>query len=42
MQIRCLLEGIEVEEMLENWGDLLSHYMGKWGLSRTEVRKDSI
>lgn len=38
MQIRCLLEGVSVEEMLERWHDLLPEYMQRWQLDRGEVR----
>lgn len=34
VQIRCLLEGINVEDMLENWSTMLPEYMQKWQLDR--------
>lgn len=37
VQIRCLLEGVGVEEMLADWGRLLPVHMEKWGLDRAEV-----
>lgn len=37
MQVRCLLEGVRVDDMLENWHDMLPKYMLKWGLDRGEV-----
>lgn len=38
VQVRCLLEGVEVQDMLDNWGTLLPHYMEHWSLDRGEVR----
>ena len=38
VQVRCLLEGVGVGEMLEGWHALLPAYMQKWGLDRKEVR----
>ena len=38
MQIRCLLEGVGVDDMLENWDTLLPDYMQRWELDRAEVR----
>lgn len=37
MQIRCLLEGVKVEDMLESWHSLLPEYMSKWDLQRSHV-----
>lgn len=37
VQIRCLLEGVSVEEMLEDWSRLLPVHMEKWSLDRAEV-----
>jgi hypothetical protein len=37
VQIRCLLEGTEVEEMLGSWDTLLPARMQQWGLDRAEV-----
>jgi len=34
VQIRCLLEGITVDNMLNNWITLLPYYMTKWQLDR--------
>lgn len=38
MQIRCLLEGVTPEQMLQTWHDMLPAYMQRWGLDRGEVR----
>lgn len=38
VQVRCLLEGMAPDEMLQNWGTILPQYMQKWGLDRAEVR----
>ena len=38
MQIRCLLEGVTPQEMLQTWHDMLPEYMQRWGLDRGEVR----
>ena len=37
IQVRCLLEGVEVEDILDNWHAILPEYMEKWGLERKEV-----
>ncbi|KAL4538461.1 hypothetical protein Ndes2437A_g01479 [Nannochloris sp. 'desiccata'] len=37
VQIRCLLEGVTVEEMLNNWHSLLPEYMKTWNLDRNEL-----
>ncbi|GMH34394.1 hypothetical protein BSKO_02228 [Bryopsis sp. KO-2023] len=37
VQIRCLLEGVGVDEMLEDWGSILEDYMKKWSLDRAEL-----
>lgn len=37
VQIRCLLEGVSPEEMLENWSTMLPEYMEKWNLNRTQL-----
>lgn len=37
IQVRCLLEGVEVEDILNNWHRILPEYMEKWGLERKEV-----
>lgn len=34
VQVRCLLEGVGVEEMLAHWHELLPQYMERWGLER--------
>lgn len=39
VQIRCLLEGVTVEDMLDNWHSILPEYMKTWNLDRNEVRK---
>ena len=39
MQVRCLLEGVGVGEMLEGWHAMLPAYMQKWGLDRKEVSR---
>jgi hypothetical protein len=38
VQIRCLLEGVAVEDMLNDWSKLLPAYMDQWGLDRAPVR----
>lgn len=38
VQIRCLLEGVEVDDMLNNWSKMLPEYMEKWNLDRAEVK----
>lgn len=37
VQIRCLLEGVEPEDMLQSWHAMLPEYMQRWGLDRAEV-----
>ena len=37
VQIRCLLEGVAPQEMLQTWHDMLPAYMQRWGLDRGEV-----
>jgi len=37
VQVRCLLEGVQPQDMLDNWHELLPAYMEKWGLKRSEV-----
>lgn len=37
MQVRCLLEGADPQDMLNNWHTMLPTYMQKWGLQRIEV-----
>lgn len=37
VQVRCLLEGVNVDDMLENWGTILQDYMKKWELDRSEL-----
>lgn len=37
VQIRCLLEDIGVDDMLENWHTMLPEYMRKWDLDRGEL-----
>ncbi|KAL4452021.1 hypothetical protein ABPG75_007683 [Micractinium tetrahymenae] len=37
VQIRCLLEGVQPEEMLKSWHELLPEYMQRWGLVRSEL-----
>lgn len=41
IQIRCLYEGISVEQMLDEWETMLPAKMKEWGLNRAEVRFDS-
>ena len=38
VQIRCLLEGVTPDEMLERWHAMLPEAMRRWGLDRGEVR----
>eukprot|EP00775_Hariotina_reticulata_P011464 gene11464-11610_t len=42
VQIRCLYEGVTVEDMLENWHYMLPSRMQEWGLDRGSVRDDWI
>jgi hypothetical protein len=37
VQIRCLYEGVTVEEMLESWQDMLPARMQEWALDRGSV-----
>ena len=37
VQVRCLLEGVPVEDILADWHGLLAHYMQQWQLDRSEV-----
>lgn len=37
MQIRCLYEGVGVDEMLNGWDHLLPTAMNKWKLDRSKV-----
>ena len=37
MQIRCLLEGVDPQDMLLTWHDMLPQYMERWQLDRNEV-----
>ena len=39
VQIRCLLDGVSPEEMLQGWHDMLPAAMQRWGLDRGEVRR---
>lgn len=39
VQIRCLYEGVAVDDMLATWhSNMLPSYMKKWELDRDEVR----
>ncbi|KAK9839422.1 hypothetical protein WJX81_001239 [Elliptochloris bilobata] len=37
VQVRCLLEGVEPQDILTNWHALLPEYMQKWDLQRSEL-----
>lgn len=37
IQVRCLLEGISTDDILNDWHRLLPEYMDKWKQSRKEV-----
>ena len=37
VQIRCLLEGVDPDEMLLHWHDMLPQYMQRWQLDRAEA-----
>ncbi|WIA23028.1 hypothetical protein OEZ86_009943 [Tetradesmus obliquus] len=37
VQIRCLYEGVTVEQMLAGWHDMLPAKMKEWGLQRSEL-----
>jgi len=37
VQIRCLYEGVTVQDMLDNWHDMLPAKMKEWGLDRQKV-----
>ncbi|KAK9815572.1 hypothetical protein WJX72_006066 [[Myrmecia] bisecta] len=36
-QIRCLLEGIKVPDILSRWHTILEEHMAKWGLERQQM-----
>jgi hypothetical protein len=38
VQIRCLLEGVDPQDMLLHWHDMLPEYMQRWQLDRLQVR----
>ncbi len=37
IQVRCLLEGVDPDVILQNWHTILPEYMEKWKQSRKEV-----
>lgn len=37
IQIRCLYEGVTVEDMLANWSTMLPSCMQQWGMERNAV-----
>jgi hypothetical protein len=37
VQVRCLLEGVPVEDILADWHGLLQEYMQRWQLDRSKV-----
>ena len=37
IQVRCLLEGVSTDDILNNWHSLLPEYMDKWNQGRKEV-----
>lgn len=37
VQVRCLLEGVDPQDMLNSWHTMLPACMQKWGLQRSEV-----
>jgi hypothetical protein len=37
VQVRCLLEGVPVDDILADWHGLLQHYMQTWQLDRSKV-----
>lgn len=37
IQIRCLLEGVKPDDILQNWHSILPEYMEKWQQSRKEL-----
>lgn len=37
VQIRCLYEGVTVDDMLSSWHDMLPQKMQEWGLDRGQV-----
>lgn len=39
VQIRCLYEGITVQDMLDTWHKMLPKKMKEWGLDRQQVRE---
>jgi hypothetical protein len=41
VQVRCLLEGVPVEDILADWHGLLQEYMQRWQLDRSKVRQRS-
>ncbi len=41
MQIRCLYEGVTVEDMLASWATMLPSYMQQWALDRAAVSAEA-
>lgn len=41
VQVRCLLEGVSEDDILQNWHTILPHSMQRWHLDRQEVRQSS-
>ena len=37
VQVRCLLEGVPVDDVLADWHGLLGRYMEAWSLERSDV-----
>jgi hypothetical protein len=37
VQVRCLLEGVPVDDILADWHGLLQEYMQRWQLDRSKV-----
>lgn len=37
VQIRCLLEGVDPQDMLERWSTMLPEYMERWQLDRANL-----
>ena len=39
VQVRCLLEGVSEDDILQHWHTILPDSMQRWNLDRQEVRR---
>ena len=37
VQIRCLVDGVDTDSILQDWHTILPEYMDKWALDRSQV-----